>query len=121
MMATSGVGNTGIDLSDIQCVIQIDFPSSLMNMIQELGQTARAINSSPYDYYYKLYFNLEQFLYVFERIHDPDEKQLDKTYKKQELEDLMEIELLLGNPEKSRITKALVRCVLAAGGSLSLK
>ena len=37
LCATSGVGNAGIDSPDIRAVYRIDFPPSILDMVQERG------------------------------------------------------------------------------------
>mmetsp|Transcript_38786 Transcript_38786/g.56621 ORF Transcript_38786/g.56621 Transcript_38786/m.56621 type:complete len:82 (-) Transcript_38786:519-764(-) len=81
MCATSsGVGNAGIDSSQVRCVIRTDFPPTQLDIIQELGRAGRNRDTSFENYSYNIYISIEQFIYVYERIHDPREKILDEKY-----------------------------------------
>ena len=66
LCATSGVGNAGIDSSEVRSVIRLGFPHSILDMSQEKGSAGHHNSSAtPDKYSYELYFSLESFLFLF--------------------------------------------------------
>eukprot|EP00957_Ditylum_brightwellii_P076378 5805258-Ditylum_brightwellii.AAC.1 len=99
--------------------ITIDFPPSILDMIQELGHVAQNHAALVQNYSYRVYYSLGHFIYSFKCIHDPKEEVIDSTYMAEQVNDLMEVlqmirsnnccyfeerELLLGDPAKSQET-----------------
>ena len=57
LCATSGVGNAGIDSPDIRYFYRIDFPPSILDLVQERGRAGRRLGATSVDYSPCLYFN----------------------------------------------------------------
>ena len=91
LCSTSGVGNAGIDSPDIRAVYRIEFPPSVVDICQERGRAGRRSDALPTTHWYKLLFSLESFLYLFKRIHDPQEKDLSNDYRAILLNDLLAV------------------------------
>ena len=66
-----------------------------MDLCQERGHAGRGPGASPKNYYYKLCFSLEMFLYLFKRIINPTGNVLCPEYSKHQLIDLMYVASLL--------------------------
>ena len=112
LCATSGVGNAGIDSPNIRAVYRIDFPPSILDMVQERGRAGRRPGSTSANYNYHVCISLESFLYLFKRILDPKELVNDESYRERQIDDLLQVanviisgkcyaaafETLLGNP-----------------------
>ena len=58
LCATSGVGNVGIDSPDIREVFRLEFPPSLLDIVQESGRAGRLAIPDPANFKYTLYFSL---------------------------------------------------------------
>ena len=56
LCATSGVGNAGIDSSEVRSVVRLGFPPSILDMSQEKGRAGRNIGASPDNYSYDVFF-----------------------------------------------------------------
>ena len=112
LCATSGVGNAGIDSPDIRAVYRIDFPPSILDMVQERGRAGRRPDATSMNYNYYVCISLESFLYLFNRILNPSFLVNDETYRTRQINDLLQVanifvsgkcyavafETLLGNP-----------------------
>jgi superfamily II DNA helicase RecQ len=110
---TSGVGNAGIDSPDIRAVFRLDFSPSIIDVCQEKGCAGCCPNTLSQDYIYYIAFSLESFIHLFKRIHDPDNKVIDKLYRQHQVNDLLlvaklfsskgcyslRLEMMLGNSE----------------------
>ncbi len=88
LFATSGVGNAGIDSPDVRCVFRLDFPASLVDICQERGRAGRRPNAHPANFKYVVCINLDSYLNIFRRIHNPDQPLLSPDYKEQQLANL---------------------------------
>ena len=97
LCCTSGVGNAGINSPDIRTVYRIDFPPSIMYICQERGRAGRRPGALPETYSYKLFFSLENFLYLFKRIINPTENVLCPDYRKHQLTYLIYVASLLAS------------------------
>ena len=89
LCATSGVGNAGIDSPDVRSVYRIDFPPSLLDVIQEKGRAGRRADATSNDYSYHICISLESLLFLFKRILNPKEEVNDESYRLQQIEDLL--------------------------------
>jgi len=89
LCATSGVGNAGIDCPDVRSVYRIDFPPSLLDIIQEKGRAGRRPGASSNDYTYHICISLESLIFLFKRILNPQESIIDENYRYQQIEDLL--------------------------------
>eukprot|EP00957_Ditylum_brightwellii_P185456 14120996-Ditylum_brightwellii.AAC.1 len=116
----SGTDNAGIDSLMICAVIRVDFPLSILDLIQELGRAGHNSVASSKNCIYYIFFSLGQFLYLVERIHNPEDKIIDSPYTEDQFLDSMEVaclfgltgkcyfqemELLFGNPKLQRETE----------------
>ena len=125
MCATSGVGNAGIVSSKIGVVYRFGMPESISDLLQEKGRAGRYANALPAENQYVLCFSIEDLLYLFHRTMDPDEVVLDDDYRKQQVDDLMQVakvlasdkckcahvEHLLGNPDMNHdVLEACNQC-----------
>ena len=95
LCATSGVGNAGIDSPDIRSVYRIDFPPSLLDLVQERGRAGRRSGAISADYNYHVCISIESFLYLFKRILNPDEKVNQESYRQRQIDDLIEVATIL--------------------------
>ena len=91
LCATSGVGNVGIDSSDIRSVYRLEFPPSIMDFVQEKGRAGRIAVPDPSSYAYHLYYSLESYVYIFERTMNPDANYIDESYRNEILDDALEV------------------------------
>ena len=110
LCATSGVANASIDCKDICYVFCVDLPSSIYNLAQEMGRAGRRPHSASNNYAYNLYFSLEQFVYLYQRISNTEEKCIDESYRQKQIHDLYQVMQLLANPvdcHKQLIKQAL--------------
>lgn len=129
LCATSGVGNVGIDSPDIRGVFRLEFPPSIMDLVQEKGRAGRRPIADPSNFGYTLYFSIESYLYIFERTMNPKEKFIDESYRQAVINDALEVaqmfsvhrkcyyvalEEMLGNPylEIDRSNDALPPCAI---------
>ena len=69
-------------------------------ILTELGRAGCNRDASFENYSYNIYTSIEWFIYVYERIHDPREKILDEKYRKEQVDDLMEVAKLLGSTSR---------------------
>jgi superfamily II DNA helicase RecQ len=100
LVATSGVGNAGIDSKEVRAVFRIDLPPSIFDLTQEMGRAGRTPFASPSEYKYQIYYKLEDVLYLFGRIYDnSDGGSLDESYKEEQVRDLVDVISLLANPK----------------------
>ena len=114
LCATSGVGNVGIDSREIRSVYRLEFPPSLLDVVQEMGRAGRVAVPNPLLYGYTVFYSMESFVYLFERIMDPANNVIDSSYRDEEVSSLfqvgrmlvyqnecfyMTIEKHIGNPE----------------------
>ena len=91
LCATSGVGNAGIDSPDIRSVYRIDFPPSILDMVQERGRAGRRPGASSLDYNYHVCISIESFLFLFKRILNPNEKFNNESYRQRQIDDLLHV------------------------------
>ena len=71
LLATASCIGAGLDCHDVYSVIRIGFPSSTLDLIQEMGRCGRGRSSNdtiPTDNYV-LIINLSDFIYMYERIY----------------------------------------------------
>ena len=95
LCATSGVGNVGIDSSEIRSVYRLEFPPSLLDLVQEMGRAGRAAIRNPLMYSYTVYYSMETFVYLFERIMDPANDMIDDSYRAEEVKSLFHVGRML--------------------------
>ena len=98
LCATSGVGNAGIDCPDVRAVYRIDFPPSILDLAQEKGRAGRRPDASPDNFHYFVCYSLETFLYLFKRILDPSETYVTESYRKIQIQQLIEVAQVLITP-----------------------
>ena len=73
LIATSSCIGAGLDSSYVYSVIRIGFPTSLLDMIQEMGRCGRNRSNDgtdPSDNFY-LFLSLQDFVYLNERLYNP--------------------------------------------------
>ena len=70
LCATSGVGNVGIDCSEILTVHRIDFPPYISDMSQEIGRCGRNYEATPDKIIHQVKTYADSFLHVWKRIND---------------------------------------------------
>ena len=99
LCATSGVGNAGIDCSDVRAVYRIEFPPSILDLVQEKGRAGRRPGATAENYHYIMCYSLETFLYVFKRIYQPKESFANESFRSILINDLLEVALLLVIPD----------------------
>ena len=117
LCATSGVGNAGIDCSDIRAVYRVDFPPSISDMSQELGRAGRNDDATPDEYMYQVAIHIDSFLYIYKRINDKQTRTVDPIHRRYQIDELMDaaklfassntcyyvaMEMRLGNPNGDR-------------------
>eukprot|EP00957_Ditylum_brightwellii_P187545 14282332-Ditylum_brightwellii.AAC.1 len=71
-----------------------------------MGRVGRNQHVTADNYGYKILFSLECFIYVYERIHDPDKDVIDKSYVQDQVDDLMEVVAFLESTKKSMLLQA---------------
>ena len=81
LCATSGVGNTGINSSQIGVVYRLGMPENITNLFQEKGRAGRYDNALPSDNRYLLCFSIEDLLYLFKRAMNPEETIINEEYR----------------------------------------
>ena len=62
-----------------------------------MGRAGRGSAASSEHYTYFLYFQLKNVIYLYSRIHDPDEQCNDRAYHDQQCKDSLDVVKLLGN------------------------
>ena len=75
LIATSSCIGAGLDSSSVYSVVRIGFPTSLLDLIQEMGRCGRnRINdgTNPTDNYY-LFLSLRDFIYLNERLYESND------------------------------------------------
>ena len=97
LCATSGVGNAGIDCSDVRAVYRIDFPPSIGDLSQECGRAGRREDVTPDNFLYQVAICLESFLHIFRRINHPETRSADASYRKFQMQELMDVAYLLSS------------------------
>jgi len=97
LCATSGVGNAGIDCSDVRAVYRIDFPPSIGDLSQECGRAGRREDATPDNFVYQVAICLESFLHIFRRINHPETRSADASYQKFQMQELMDVASLLSS------------------------
>ena len=118
LLATSGVGNAGIDSKEIRAVFRLDMPASVYDLSQEMGRAGRTNIATQDDYFYQVFFTLDHVRYLFRRIHETEESGcVDELYKSVQVKDLVTVveilcntkachkrllETVLGNPRGNR-------------------
>ena len=76
-IATGGSVGAGSDCNEINLIYRIGCPGSVFELIQEMGRCGRiiddgvAINSNKYS----IHLSLEDFIYMYERIHTAKDRQ----------------------------------------------
>ena len=98
MCSTSGVANAGIDCKDVRAVFRLDLPSSVFDLVQEMGRAGRRDNATGEHYHYHLFFSIENLIYLYKRIMSPDEECDDPTYREVQICDLFDVISILANP-----------------------
>ena len=98
MCSTSGVANAGIDCKDVRAVFRLDLPSSVFDLVQEMGRAGRRPNATGEYYHYHLFFSIENLIYLYKRIMSPDEECIDPTYRDVQICDLFDVVGILANP-----------------------
>jgi superfamily II DNA helicase RecQ len=88
LCATSGVGNVGLDSTQIRSVLRMDLPPSPLDFVQEIGRAGRVISPDPDNFSYILYFSLENFIYIFERCMNPEQSYHDESFRLEEVDHL---------------------------------
>ena len=123
MCAMSGVGNAGIDSLKIGIVYRLGMPESVSDLFQEKGQAGRYPNALASENRYVLCFTIEDLLYLFKCMSDPEESVLNNLYCERQIDDLMQmakviasdqcmnvhIESILGNLELNHLLPAPYR------------
>lgn len=97
LCATSGVGNAGIDCKETRAVFRIDFPPSIADLSQERGRAGRRDDASPEHFVYQVAICLESFLHIFRRINHPESRSPQESYRKHQLQELMDVASLLAS------------------------
>ena len=82
LCATSGVGNAGIDSSDIRAVYRVDFPPSISDMSQELGRAGHNDDATPDDYMFQVAIYIDSFLYIYKRNNDKETRTVDSIHRR---------------------------------------
>ena len=100
LCATSGVGNAGIDCSEIRAVYRVDFPPSISDITQERVRAGRGDDATPDDYMYQVAISLESFLYLYKQINHPESRSADLLHRKYQLEELMDVASLFTSSVK---------------------
>ena len=81
LFATAGCIGAGLDCTNVFSVIRVGFPSSIIDLIQEMGRCGRCRQndgSNPSDLFI-LILNLNDYIYMNERIFSKDSKPDDET------------------------------------------
>ena len=104
LCATSGVGNAGIDCSDVRAVYRVDFPPSISDLSQECGRAGRRDDATPDNFVYQVAICLESFLHIFRRINHPETRSADASYRKYQLQELMSVASMLSSSVKCYYT-----------------
>jgi superfamily II DNA helicase RecQ len=83
LVATSGCIGAGLDSPDVDLVIRDGFPSSLLDLIQEMGRCGRGQCQSTNDKkpgHFHMIVNIDSFIYLIERLYtdNNDESDQDK-------------------------------------------
>ena len=97
LCATSGVGNAGIDCRDVRAVYRVDFPPSIADLSQECGRAGRRDDATPDNFVYQVAICLESFLHIFRRINHPETRSADASYRKYQLQEVMDVASLLSS------------------------
>ena len=77
LIATSSCIGAGLDSSSVYSVIRIGYPTSILDLIQEMGRCGRnRINdgTNPSDEFY-LFVSLRDFIYLNERLYDNNDQE----------------------------------------------
>jgi len=85
LLATASCIGAGLDSSDVFTVIRVGFPSSLLDLVQEMGRCGRGRvddGMNPSDEFI-LIFNLYDYMYMLERIYSKEIND-ESTNKKEE-------------------------------------
>ena len=69
LLATAGSIGAGLDSSDVFSVTRIGFPTSVIDMAQEMGRCGRGINKGPGEFH--LLLSLNDFVYLNQRLYLP--------------------------------------------------
>ena len=79
LLATAGCIGAGLDCSDVYSVCRIVFPSSIIDMVQELGRCGcgRASLNGGYTYNFYLKLNLDDFVHLNQRLYLPQPKSVN--------------------------------------------
>ena len=80
LIATSSSIGAGLDSRDVYSVIRIGFPTSVLDMIQEMGRCGRNRSNDgtdPSDNFY-LFISLQDFVYLNERLYNPTDKNIQQ-------------------------------------------
>lgn len=96
LVATSGVGNTGIDSNKVRYVARVDFPLSILDMCQEKGRAGRNPNATSDHYCYEVYYSFESSLLLFKRIVK-EKNNLNSSYIEVQLDELFDAAKFLLN------------------------
>ena len=117
LCATSGVGNAGINSTDIRAVYRVDFPPSISDMSQELGRAGHNDDATPDEYMFQVAIHIDSFLYIYKRNNDKETRTVDPIHRQFQIDELMDatklfassnkcyyvaMEMKLGNPNGNR-------------------
>ena len=97
MCATSSVGNAGIDLYQIGAVYRFCMPDNITDLYLEKGCAGRYNNALPTDNCYLLCFAIEDLLYLFKHVIDPEQSVLNEEYCLQMVSDLLQMAKVLAS------------------------
>jgi superfamily II DNA helicase RecQ len=81
LIATSGCIGAGLDCADVNLVVRDGFPSSLLDMIQEMGRCGRGvcpISNNKKDGFFHMILNVESFTYLIERMYEANSDDTDE-------------------------------------------
>ena len=95
LVATKGVGSVGIGSPDIRNVLQMHFPPSALDFVQEIFRAGCVHPLVPETYSYVLYYSIEIFFYIFKRSCDPNETYIDNSFCQEVVKDIFEMATLL--------------------------
>ena len=98
LCATSGVGNAGIDCSDVRVVYRLDFPPSILDIAQEKGRAGRRPGAKAEDNHYIMCYSLDSLLTLYKRILNPKETFINESYRTKMQHDIIAVAKLLVLP-----------------------
>ena len=95
LVATSSVGNVGIDSPGMRNVFRRKLPPYPLDFVQDSSRAVRVYPLVPGTYLNILYIFIKNILYIFERSCDPDEDSIDNLFCQEVVDDLFQMAKIL--------------------------